>query len=155
MGGFIPSGFHVCVCGYRKSVGERKSPTQQQQDDSYDPNGNGSTDFLRCGTGGHVVRGRKSDALVLCYRIEVPAHWNQDTQTGKYVEEATQQEEMGDESFAADSHINISQSKYCGCQSQQTHDHGDQQETLGNINFMGDEGVVATEFMTELFFIAR
>lgn len=89
------------------------------------------------------------------YRIEIPAHRNQDAQTSEYVEAATHQEEMGNESFASDSHINIPQSKYCGSHSQQAHEHGDQQETLSSINFVGDGGVIATEFVAELFFIAR
>lgn len=89
------------------------------------------------------------------YRIEVPAHGNQDTETSEYVEEATHQEETGNESYVSDSHVNISQSKYCGSESQQAHEHGDQEETLSSINFRGDGGVVTTEFMAEQFFIAR
>lgn len=91
----------------------------------------------------------------MCYWIEIPAHGNQDAQTSKYVEEAAHQEETGNDRFVSDSHTDISQSKYCGSQSQQAHEHGDQQETLRSVNFMGDGGVIATEFMAELFFIAR
>lgn len=144
-----------CVCGCRESVGERKDPAQQQQDGSYNPNGNGSTSFLCHGTGGHEVGGREGDALVLCYRVEVIAHWNQDAQTSKHIEEATHQEETDNGSFMTDSHINIPQSTYCGGQSQQSHDHGDHQETLSSIDFARDGGVITTEFMAELLFIAR
>jgi len=91
----------------------------------------------------------------VCDRIEIPAHGNQDAEAGEYVEAATHQEETGNESFASDSHINISQSKNCGSQAQQARAHGNQQETLSGVNFMGDGGVVATEFVAELFFIAR
>jgi len=143
------------VCGYRKSVGQRKGPAQQQQDGSYNPNGNGSTSFLCHRTGGHEVGGREGDALVMSYRIEVMAHWNQDTQTGTYVEAATHQEETGNGSFTTDSHRNVSQSIYCGSQSQQSRDHGDHQETLSSIDFARDGGVITAEFVAELLFIAR
>lgn len=134
-------------------MGKEKDPTQEIQNGRYNPQANGSTDFLFLRTGRHIICAGEINTKIADDGVHIPCHGNKNDNTGKYVQNSTQCKPMKNHVDLARPMIDLFKSKDRNGFSQCSKDCSRQHKTLCHKYFTWHKRVCHAVFLTVHVFL--